>query len=142
MKKLILLFSVILIYSCSTSDEKQDRKEIMALLKHQASDWSRHDLDCFMLGYWKSDSLKFYGKNGITYGWKNVLDKYKKSYPYEEDTGKLKFKINAINKIENNSYYVMGEYHLTREIGNTDGIFMIILKRVKDDWKIIADTSW
>ncbi len=141
MKKLTLLLAII-ICSCSTPNEEQDKKEIMALLKHQASDWSRHDLDCFMLGYWKSDSLKFYGKKGITNGWKQVLEKYKKSYPYEEDTGNLKFKINAINKIENHSYYVMGEYHLTREVGNADGIFMIILKKFKDEWKIIADTSW
>ncbi|MCH2034773.1 MAG: DUF4440 domain-containing protein [Tenacibaculum sp.] len=140
MKKLILSLLVVFL-SCASSNEEQDKKEILALMKHQESDWSRHDLDCFMLGYWKSDSLKFQGRKGITYGWKQTLENYKKSYPYEEDTGKLKFKIRSISKIESNSYYVMGEYHLTREIGNADGIFMIILKKIKGEWKIIADTS-
>lgn len=140
MRKLIVLL-VVVICSCTTSNEKQDKKEILALLKHQESDWSRHDIDCFMLGYWKSDSLKFQGRNGITYGWKKTIENYKKSYPDEEHTGKLKFKIRSITKIENNSYYVMGEYHLTREMGNADGIFMIIFKKIKGEWKIIADTS-
>ncbi|WP_442267463.1 YybH family protein [Tenacibaculum sp. ZS6-P6] len=140
MKKLLLIFTVI-ICSCTTSNEEQDKKEIRALMKHQASDWSRHDLDCFMLGYWKSDSLKFQGRNGITYGWKKTLEKYKKSYPYAEDSGKLKFKIRTISKIESNSYYVMGEYNLTRETGKLDGIFMVIFKKIKGEWKIIADTS-
>ena len=28
--------------------------------------WPKHDLEGFMQGYWKSDSLKFYGSNGVT----------------------------------------------------------------------------
>ncbi|WP_299835454.1 DUF4440 domain-containing protein [uncultured Tenacibaculum sp.] len=140
MKKLILLL-IVIFCSCASSNEEQDKKEIRALMKHQASDWSRHDLDCFMLGYWKSDSLKFQGKNGITYGWQKTLEKYKKSYPYQEDSGELKFKIRTISKIESKSYYVMGEYHITRETGKLDGIFMVIFKKIKGEWKIIADTS-
>ena len=49
-----------------------------------------------MEGYWKSDSLKFYGSNGVTYGWQNTLDRYKKAYPTEDHTGTLSFKINDI----------------------------------------------
>ena len=31
-----------------------------------------------MEGYWKSESLKFYGANGVTYGWDNTLERYQK----------------------------------------------------------------
>ncbi len=141
MKKLFIFLSLI-IYSCaSISSEKIDTKEILSVMKQQEKAWSNNDLKGFMKGYWKSDSLKFYGQNGITYGWQKTLDNYIKNYPTKVDTGTLTFKINSINKIESKSYYVMGEYHLNREKGNANGVFMIIFKKINGAWKIIADTS-
>jgi ketosteroid isomerase-like protein len=94
-----------------------------------------------MEGYWKNDSLKFYGANGITHGWENTLENYKKGYPTKEHTGTLKFKINAISEINTDAYYVMGEFFLKRSVGDANGIFMIIFKKIDGEWKIIADTS-
>ena len=94
-----------------------------------------------MDGYWKNDSLKFFGASGITYGWQNTLDNYKKRYPTKEHTGKLEFKINSLSKITDVAYYVMGEYYLERSVGDAQGIFMIIFKKINGEWKIISDTS-
>ena len=142
MKKLLFLFATILILSsCSTSTEEQDKKEILAIMDAQQIAWSKHDLEGFMKGYWKSDSLKFYGSSGITYGWDKTLANYKKGYPTPDHSGTLKFKINDITKIETASYYVMGAYHLTRKVGDANGVFMIIFKKIKGQWKIVADTS-
>ncbi len=143
MKKLfVLLFAFAVFYSCETpTSETQDKKEILSILKSQEKAWSKHDLEGFMQGYWKSDSLKFYGSSGLTYGWDKTLANYKKGYPTPDHSGTLKFKINDITQIEKDSYYVMGEYHLTRKVGNANGVFMIIFKKFKDKWKIIADTS-
>jgi hypothetical protein len=110
-------------------------------LKAQEVAWSNHDLEGFMKGYWKSDSLKFYGSNGITYGWDKTLENYKKRYLTPDDSGTLKFKINDITKIEKESYYIMGAYHLTRKVGDASGVFMIIFRKIKGQWKIVADTS-
>ncbi|MBL4641996.1 MAG: nuclear transport factor 2 family protein [Flavobacteriaceae bacterium] len=142
MKKILLVFSItLLLFSCSSTTEEQDKKEILTLIDAQEQAWSKHDLEGFMKGYWKSDSLKFYGSNGITYGWDKTLANYKKGYPTPDHSGTLKFKINDITKIEKESYYVMGEYHLTRTIGNANGIFMIIFRKINGEWKIVADTS-
>lgn len=121
--------------------EEQEKQEILAVMKAQEKAWSNHDLEGFMQGYWKSDSLKFYGRNGITFGWQKTLDNYKKGYPTQEHSGTLNFTINDISKIENGAYFVMGEYHLARTIGDANGVFMIIFKRINGEWKIIADTS-
>lgn len=127
--------------SFSQSSEKQDIKDIKAVLKAQRLAWSKDNIEEFMEGYWKSDSLKFYGSNGITYGWENTLERYKKAYPSEDHTGTLSFKINAVTKIAEDAYYVLGEYHLKRNVGNADGIFMLIFKKIAGLWKIIVDTS-
>jgi len=132
---------MIVLFSCSRTTEEDDKNEIITVMKAQEKAWSNHDLAGFMEGYWKSDSLKFYGSSGLTQGWEKTLENYKKGYPTKEYSGALNFKINDISKISEDSYYVMGEYHLIREVGNADGVFMIIFKKINGEWKIIADTS-
>ncbi|GAA4804989.1 nuclear transport factor 2 family protein [Litoribaculum gwangyangense] len=142
MKRLILLLCLLTTFSSfSQNDDEADKKAIQKVLKKQRLAWSDNDLEEFMEGYWKNDSLKFYGANGVTYGWENTLDRYQRAYPTKDHTGKLSFKINAISKITDGAYYVLGEYHLKREVGNADGIFMLIFKKIDGEWKIIADTS-
>ena len=143
MKKYLLIVCSLIIaqVSFSQSTEKEDIKAIQAVLKAQRIAWSKNNIEKFMDGYWKSDSLKFYGNNGVTYGWENTLERYKKAYPTEDHTGTLSFKINDITKIADGAYYVLGEYHLKRNVGNADGIFMLVFKKIEGEWKIIVDTS-
>ncbi|OEK07783.1 DUF4440 domain-containing protein [Flavivirga aquatica] len=142
MKKLVLLLCLVCFFSSyAQKNEEADIKAINKVLKKQRIAWSNHNIEKYMEGYWKSDSLKFYGNNGITYGWDNTLERYKKAYPTEDHTGTLSFRINDITKISEDAYYVLGEYHLKREVGNADGIFMLVFKKINGEWKIIADTS-
>ena len=147
MKKLLtVVFLLTLFVSCKqevvkTVSEETEKQEILSVMKAQEEAWSNHDLEGFMRGYWKSDSLKFYGRNGVTFGWQKTLDNYKKGYPTKEHSGTLTFKINDISKITEGAYSVMGEYHLKRPVGDADGVFMIIFKKIQGEWKIIADTS-
>lgn len=123
------------------NSEEKDIKEIQAVLKAQRLAWSKNNIEKYMEGYWKSDSLAFYGSNGVVQGWYNTLDRYKKAYPTKDHTGKLNFRINAITKIAEEAYYVLGEYHIKREVGNADGNFMLVFKKINGKWKIIADMS-
>ena len=145
MKKFLLILSIGLLTfnTVQSQDEKAalEKKAILAIMNQQQEDWSNRDLEGFMNGYWKSDSLKFYSSRGITYGWKNILENYKKRYPSKAHSGVLEFKINDISKIEEEAYFVMGEYHLSRELGDANGIFMIVFKKINGSWKIIADMS-
>ncbi len=141
MKNFILLISFICLSSFSIIAQSKDKEAIKSLLEEQRQAWNNNDIETFMEGYWKSEDLKFYGSNGVVYGWNNTLERYKKAYPTEEYFGTLEFVLNEISIIDKGAYYVMGEYHLKRSVGDADGIFMLILKKIKGEWKIIADTS-
>ena len=144
MKKTLILFSILLTFSVSAqnnSNYKQDKEAILAVMKAQEIAWSNNDLEGFMEGYWKSDSLKFYGASGLTEGWQQTLDNYKKGYPTKEHSGTLTFKINDVSAIEGNSYWVMGEYFLKRNVGDANGVFIIIFKKIDGEWKIVGDMS-
>ncbi|EDM45133.1 hypothetical protein SCB49_03394 [unidentified eubacterium SCB49] len=120
---------------------KEDKTAILKVMRDQEIAWSKNDLEGFMQGYIKSDSLKFYGKSGLTKGWQKTLDNYKKGYPTKEHSGTLTFKVNDISPIESGSYWVMGEYFLSRTVGDANGVFMIIFKNINGEWKIVADMS-
>lgn len=141
MKKIIVFIAFISLNSFYMVGQNKDVEEIKHLLETQRQAWNNHDIETFMEGYWKSEDLKFYGKNGVTYGWDNTLARYKKAYPTKEHFGTLEFVLNDISSINKDAYYVLGEFHLKRSIGNSDGIFMLVLKKIKGEWKIIADTS-
>jgi ketosteroid isomerase-like protein len=136
----ILLFISISSFAQKTT-EADDKKAIIAVLTVQQDAWNNYDIETFMEGYWKSEELKFYGAGGVIKGWQGTLERYKKSYPTKAHFGNLRFVLNDISKINDGAYSVMGEYHLTREVGNTNGIFMLILKKIDGEWKVIADTS-
>ncbi len=144
MKKILILFSILLTISVSAqnnSNYKQDKEAILAVMKAQEIAWSNNDLEGFMEGYWKSDSLKFYGASGLTRGWQQTLDNYKLGYPTKEHSGTLTFKVNDVSAIESNSYWVMGEYFLKRNVGDVNGFFIIIFKKIDGEWKIVGDMS-
>ncbi|WP_458628609.1 YybH family protein [Winogradskyella sp. PC D3.3] len=144
----LLSFSCISIKADVTKETTthSDSKElaevgIRLVMAEQEIAWNNHDLEGFMQGYWKSDSLKFYGSKGLTRGWDQTLANYKKGYPTKTESGTLKFVINDISKIEGDNYWVMGEYHLKREVGDANGVFIIIFKKINGKWKIVADMS-
>lgn len=121
--------------------ESEDKAAISSVMKTQEKAWSNNDLEGFMQGYWKNDSLKFYGSSGLTKGWQQTLDNYKKGYPTKEDSGTLTFTIDDMTKIDEGSYWVMGQYYLKRSVGDANGVFLIIFKKIDGEWKIVADMS-
>jgi len=123
------------------SNDTQDKEAIIAVMKTQEKAWSANDLNGFMQGYLKSDSLKFYGSSGLTKGWQQTLDNYKRGYPTKEHSGTLTFTIDDISKINEGAYWVMGQYHLSRSVGDANGVFLIIFKKIDGEWKIVADMS-
>ncbi len=141
MKSLFYLFFLASFFSFSQSSTTDDEASILEVLAIQEKAWNNFDIELFMETYWKSDDLIFYGSSGVTKGWQNTLERYKKSYPTKEHFGQLHLTSNEISKINAGVYSVFGEYHLTRTVGDTKGIFMLVLKDIDGAWKIIADTS-
>jgi len=141
MMKYLFFIAALYTTSCLSQTEVDDKKAILAVMKAQEEAWSRHDLEGFMQGYWKNDSLKFFGSRGVTYGWEKTLENYKMGYPTPKHTGTLQFLIKDISKIEDHSYWVMGNYYLLRKAGDEDGTFIIIFKKIDGEWKIVADKS-
>jgi ketosteroid isomerase-like protein len=139
MKQLIFLFCLVI--SIDNFAQSNDESAIRKILNDQAAAWSRGDIESFMKGYWENDSLMFIGKSGITYGWNNTLNNYKKGYPDTAAMGKLSFNIITLKQLSFQYFHVAGKWHLHRSIGNLSGYFTLLLKKIEGGWVIIADHS-
>lgn len=141
MKQLIFLIIIICIFTGSIQAQSKDEMEVKKILAEQDAAWNKGDLESFMKGYWKSDSLMFIGKSGITYGWQKTLDNYKKGYPDTAAMGKLNFEYIEMKQLSDNYFFVVGKWHLTRTIGDLQGAFTLLLRKIDGIWVIVKDHS-
>ncbi len=140
LKLLLLPLSLLISWNLFAQNDK-DFAKVTAILDTQAKAWNEGNIDAFMEYYWKSENLQFIGSNGITYGWQNTLDNYKKNYPDLKAMGQLSFDIIKVDKRSKNIITLVGKFHLKREIGDLEGIFLLVWKKIKGEWKIVVDQT-
>lgn len=134
-----LLFCCIAFYA--SAQTANDKKAILNVLETQRQAWNKGDVETFMEGYVKSDSLLFVGKSGPTYGWQQTLDNYKKTYKGKEGMGILTFGIKKVEFLNTDVAFVLGSWHLKREKDEPQGYYTLLFKKIKGAWKIIVDHS-
>ena len=138
MKHLILLpvlFSSLVVFA------QGDEVNIRKVLDDQVKAWNKGDIESFMQGYWKNDSLMFIGKSGINWGWQRTLENYRKGYPDTTAMGKLSFDIIVMKKLSPEYFYVVGKWMLKRSTGDLSGHYNLLFKNINGSWMIIADHS-
>ena len=136
------LTALVLLTMPTRAQSAADRKVILETLKRQSSDWNNGRTDQFMRTYWPSDSLTFVGRAGVTYGYTETLANYKKRYPDRASMGTLKFDILQLDFPAQNVAYVIGAWHLTRpQLGDANGHFTLLWRKIKNRWLIVSDHS-
>jgi hypothetical protein len=139
MKKISFLPA--LFFSIVAFAQSSDDVTIRKVLDNQVKAWNKGDIEGFMQGYWKNDSLLFIGKTGINQGWQKTLENYKKRYPDTTAMGKLSFDIILVKELSPEYYYVIGKWMLNRSIGDLNGYYNLLFRKINGTWVIIADHS-
>ena len=139
MKFLLTLLSLFTLLSLSA--QNKDEKIIRSILSDQTTQWNKGNIEGFMKGYWDNDSLLFIGQNGPKYGYKTTLQNYKKNYPDTVAMGKLSFNILKVQQLSPDYYFVLGKWMLQRSIGNLDGHYTLLFRRINKKWVIVSDHS-
>ena len=138
MKKIFLLFFVT---ASLGSFAQNDDQAIRKVLNDQVIAWNNGNIDQFMEGYWKSDSLMFIGKNGINWGWQKTLENYKKGYPDTAAMGKLSFDLLVVKRLSAEYYFIVGKWHLKRKAGDVGGVYTLLFRKIGGRWVIVVDHS-
>lgn len=139
--KRVLIFAFMLVSLGTFAQAPKDKKAILDVLENQRLNWNKGDLEAFMQGYVKSDSLLFVGQSGPTYGWQKTLDNYKKTYQGKAGMGLLTFGIKKVDFLNKDVAFVLGSWHLKREKDEPQGYFTLLFKKLNGEWKIFVDHS-
>ncbi len=141
----ILLCLSFLIESCQYENPEKGQNVASDMIKKvlydQQNAWNTGNIELFMAGYWKSDSLSFIGSSGITYGWDQTLANYKKNYPDRKTMGKLTFEIMHLESLSPSCQKMIGRYTLLREEDEPTGLFTLIWKKIEGEWLIVSDQT-
>ncbi len=139
----IILMQMICLISFSTliqaQENNKDFDEIKHILFQQEADWNNGDIDAFMKAYWKSEELQFGGAYGITRGWQQTLENYKRGYPDKETMGRLSFQIKDMTQQSEQVVSLTGSWILHREDDSPGGHFLLIWRKIDGEWKIVVD---
>ena len=138
-RKNLVLVTLFVFFSAVSFSQSANEKAIRQVLATQETEWNSGQVENFMTTYWNNDSLVFIGKKGLTYGWNETLKNYKKAYPDKTAMGKLSFTIYQVKPLSADYYFVTGKFHLERTIGNLEGYFTLLFRKINGQWKIVAD---
>lgn len=134
-------FGLLLLFFSNSSLIAQDNNEnaIKAVMALQEAAWNRGDIDAFMDGYWKNDSLLFVGSKGPVYGWQKAKERYLSTYPDRAAMGKLAFDLLEIRALSTDYYFMLGHWALVRDTGNIGGTFTLLFRKIDGKWLITTD---
>jgi ketosteroid isomerase-like protein len=114
---------------------------VRAVLEAQQAAWNRGDLDGFMEGYWKSDSLVFESGGNVRRGWNTTRERYIATYQSPgHEMGTLGLEIGEITVLGSDRAQVKGAWRLTRSTDSPHGTFRLQFRRFPEaGWKIVHD---
>jgi ketosteroid isomerase-like protein len=119
--------------------QQEAERAIQAVLEAQVRAWNKGNIEEFMQGYWRSDSLRFASGAAVKRGWNTTLDRYKKSYSTAAAMGRLAFSDVEITVFSADAALVFGRWALQREGDRPNGLFTLTFRKTAEGWKIIHD---
>jgi hypothetical protein len=137
MRILILFFTLLVQIGMGQSNPKEVQQVINEMQKQETA-WISGDIRGFMSSYWRSDSLKFIGSRGVTYGWQKTLDNYLQSYPDKAAMGILRFTLVETTLLSPTSVYVIGKWELQKK-KPVGGYFTLLWRFIDGNWVIVSD---
>lgn len=141
MRSLLMIACMAFMLPVVCMAQSADEKAVRQILADQTTAWNAGNIEDFMKGYWNNDSLMFIGKNGVTYGYQNTLNNYKKNYGSADLMGTLTFNLIKVERLSPEYYFVVGKWHLKRHAGDVSGHYNLLFRKIGGKWVIIADHS-
>ena len=125
--------------SSDTPVRADDEAAIRAVLQQQVEAWNQGNIDAFMDGYARTDSLRFASGSTVLTGWQATLDRYHRTYPDRAAMGRLTFDLRTVRVLSAQWAVVFGGYQLERAEDRPSGLFTLLFEKRPEGWRIVHD---
>ncbi|MDX1548711.1 MAG: SgcJ/EcaC family oxidoreductase [Rhodothermales bacterium] len=122
-----------------TAGPAEARAAVRAVLDRQVAAWNAGDVEGFMDGYARSDSLRFASGGSVQTGWQTTLDRYRRSYPDRAAMGTLSFDLREIRVLSPRYALVFGAWRLDRVADQPSGLFTLLFEKRAEGWRVVHD---
>ncbi|MFZ9755727.1 MAG: hypothetical protein ACO3DK_06835 [Bacteroidia bacterium] len=151
---LVVRYLFVAVVACLASCQSEPQRPTFApsdaidVMQEQVAAWNRGDIDGFMQGYWKSDSLQFITSKGLKTGWETVRQGYHRSYPTREKMGSLQFDYQRVEWADEREQrlHVLGRWKVQSVTDPSDtghsGWFHLTFLGFPEGPRIVADHTW
>ena len=137
-----LVFAVTTLTACRAHElSDADRDAIRSVLDRQREAWNAGDVDGFMDGYLRSDTIVFTSGGKIRRGFEATLAAYRDRYVDANAMGHLEFDDVEIDDLGGDAAVVLGHWELTDTPEAGAGVFTLVFVRSDATWKIVHDHS-
>ncbi len=136
---LMLLFSACQPDTQPRINEQETEQKILTLTDRQQEAWNRGDIDAFMEGYLRSDSLRFASGDQVRYGWETLRKRYKNTYPDTQAMGTLQFSERELDVLSDRHALLFGRWQLFRSRDTLSGRYTLLFHKTGDGWRIVHD---
>ena len=149
---------------CRPADAAAAREAVRAVLDAQAEAWNVADLDRYMAGYARTDSLRFASGGNVRQGWEAALAAYRAGYADAAAMGRLTFSSPEAPAVSGQApvpsplhvtplcdgddapprwALAFGRWHLAR-VGEAPadaphGLFTLLVERRAEGWRVVHD---
>jgi ketosteroid isomerase-like protein len=115
--------------------------DIRSVLDAQVHAWNDGNIEEFMEGYARTDTLRFASGGTVWHGWEQTLQRYHQSYQDTSAMGSLAFEDLEIWPISDQFALVFGRWELERADRHSDigGLFTLVFQRGEEGWRIVHD---
>jgi ketosteroid isomerase-like protein len=113
--------------------------DILAVMRAAEDGWNAGDLEAYMVGYWRSEDLRFASGGDVARGWETTLARYTRGYPDRDAMGKLTFSDMDVTLLADDAAYVFGRWRLDRAEDAPEGLFTLIFRKTDAGWRIVHD---
>lgn len=142
-KSITCLITICAISACQIStsilDEEAIKEAVATVLDQQVLAWNQGDVEKFLVGYDRSETLRFASGGKVHYGWQSLLNRYKTNYPDKAAMGNLTFSERDIQVLSEEVVLVFGKWQLERVSDVPYGYFTLIFRKTTAGWKITHD---
>ena len=136
-----LMLLLLLLAQCGARDDRSIERDIMAVMDASQAGWNSGNLETYMQCYVESDSMRFAGNGSVTYGWHQVLDRYRAKYTDKAAMGTLTFSDIDITVLSDDAALVFGRWRLDKEEEHPSGLYTLLFRKTPAGWKIVHDHS-
>ena len=123
----------------AASEIGDTEREILNVMAEQVRAWNEGDIEGYMEGYDRSDSLRFASGGDVNYGWKTTMERYKDRYSTRRKMGILTFSDLDVTLICDDAALVFGQWKLERKDDEPWGLFTLLFRKTEAGWRIVHD---